>query len=754
MLKSEDRKYLCLLFGLVLGLFVPNLVFQLPVLNLPYMADLAYQWHPYQHFFRDSYLSGHFPLWNPYDLCGIPFLAFSNTSSLYPFSFFYILPFPIATSISILFHLLVTAFATYRLFRELGRNPSVSFIAALSWALSGEFFHHLNHITTLHTLTWIPLFFLATVKLSRELRLNYCLLFLASFSLIFLAGDSETIIYILVLWVWWVLVFPVLRRRTLFFLLLSSLSLLGFLLVSVSFLPLAELFHHSLRGQSLFAPASKSPIWIILLAPIYALLSLFLPIPTPTNIFVPATSSFPFYYGFLIFLGFWAGFRGKQGFFTRRLVIFYGFLFMYGLFFAFPYLRNFLSPFPFFGKLLNFAKMLPALNLVFLVISSQGLDRWIKEGFSGLERTARYFFPVYGVLVLASSFLLKPAMLARILFGASLLLFPFWMRWFKLKPVRWLILLAVLDIYGLAFFYFPRNSYEKFKLHSEMVSSLANTELRGRYLVFSPFLFREVDLPFSAGMIIKAETLDSWMRAPLWFYARFMSLPFPQTLPSENGKIIFYDLIRFRDLNQLSPARLDFLDLVNLRWVISRLPVPLFESQSQYKLLVSKLNFYMYENQNPLPRAKIFHQSINASSDEEGFELLSQKAFDFRKQLLIMSESAPLVNQAEPLLSEPVRLFRPSPDQLLITFTARAPGYLFLSENYYPGWNAELDGTTARIFRADYTFRAVYVESGWHSLRFYYGPVSFRIGLWASLATALNFLLLSAFLIFRQSRKK
>lgn len=107
---------------------------------------------------------------------------------------------------------------------------------------------------------------------------------------------------------------------------------------------------------------------------------------------------------------------------------------------------------------------------------------------------------------------------------------------------------------------------------------------------------------------------------------------------------------------------------------------------------------------------------------------------------------------AEPARAGPVMVRRMGPDELFLYFENRAPGYVFLDEVYFPGWVAELDNDPVRIWQADYAFRAVYAGPGKHVLRFFYRPVSFRIGLWTSIASAAS-LLLFAFLAGAGNRK-
>ncbi|MGH2522354.1 MAG: YfhO family protein, partial [Anaerolineales bacterium] len=73
-----------------------------------------------------------------------------------------------------------------------------------------------------------------------------------------------------------------------------------------------------------------------------------------------------------------------------------------------------------------------------------------------------------------------------------------------------------------------------------------------------------------------------------------------------------------------------------------------------------------------------------------------------------------------------------SPNAVTIPVSLDRPGWVVLSDTYYPGWAAFVDGQPARLLHADYAFRAVAVGQGEHVLEFRYQPRSFQIGLWIS----------------------
>jgi uncharacterized membrane protein YfhO len=71
----------------------------------------------------------------------------------------------------------------------------------------------------------------------------------------------------------------------------------------------------------------------------------------------------------------------------------------------------------------------------------------------------------------------------------------------------------------------------------------------------------------------------------------------------------------------------------------------------------------------------------------------------------------------------------------VIDVNAPQPGYLVLTDAYYPGWIATVDGQAVEIERANIMFRAVRVPAGQHSVEFHYQPQSLSLGLLISIGT-------------------
>jgi len=80
-------------------------------------------------------------------------------------------------------------------------------------------------------------------------------------------------------------------------------------------------------------------------------------------------------------------------------------------------------------------------------------------------------------------------------------------------------------------------------------------------------------------------------------------------------------------------------------------------------------------------------------------------------------------------------------------------GYLVLSDVYYPGWRATVDGVPAEIQRADYVFRAVLLPPGEHTVRMEFISWPWRVGLATSFVTWAG-LVAWAGVVFKRRRQR
>ena len=75
---------------------------------------------------------------------------------------------------------------------------------------------------------------------------------------------------------------------------------------------------------------------------------------------------------------------------------------------------------------------------------------------------------------------------------------------------------------------------------------------------------------------------------------------------------------------------------------------------------------------------------------------------------------------------------------------SREAKFLILTDNYYNGWKAKVDGQKAEIFKASSTFRAVEIGSGEHQVEFYYDSDILKLGAFFSLVGILTLVFVSS----------
>ena len=79
-------------------------------------------------------------------------------------------------------------------------------------------------------------------------------------------------------------------------------------------------------------------------------------------------------------------------------------------------------------------------------------------------------------------------------------------------------------------------------------------------------------------------------------------------------------------------------------------------------------------------------------------------------------------------------VIRYTPDRVVIDADSRDGGFLVLTDQYYPGWRASVDGKPAPIYRTDYLFRGVRLPPGRHRVAFEYRPRNVGYGAIGTLA--------------------
>ena len=193
-------------FGILLALLVfaafPQVLLGLETFVV---RDYGFFAYPLAHFQQECFRHGELPFWDPYNNCGVPFLAQWNTMPLYPPSLIYLLP-PLQWSLSFfcLLHLWFAGLGMFFLARRWTSNSFAAAFAGVAFAFNGLTLNLLMWPSHIATLSWMPWVVLAVEPAWREGGRKIILAAFAG-ALQMLAGGPEIIfltwILLLALWI-------------------------------------------------------------------------------------------------------------------------------------------------------------------------------------------------------------------------------------------------------------------------------------------------------------------------------------------------------------------------------------------------------------------------------------------------------------------------------------------------------------------------------------------------------------------------
>jgi hypothetical protein len=172
----------------------------------------------------------------------------------------------------------------------------------------------------------------------------------------------------------------------------------------------------------------------------------------------------------------------------------------------------------------------------------------------------------------------------------------------------------------------------------------------------------------------------------------------------------------------------NFWQLTNLRYIYTNVEEPPIEGMERVLGPVTNSvgsTAYLYRVPGEQPAAWVTSAIVKAP-DEQVLATVLEPRFNLRSVALFDTaatvEGRTDLRVAPDTLAIRARVARPSPREIRVSLDAPAPAgsALVVTENYYPGWTANVDGRPARAERADYVLIGVPLPAGARevSLRF------------------------------------
>jgi hypothetical protein len=212
---------------------------------------------------------------------------------------------------------------------------------------------------------------------------------------------------------------------------------------------------------------------------------------------------------------------------------------------------------------------------------------------------------------------------------------------------------------------------------------------------------------------------------------------------------------RYADLLEAAVKAPALLRVMGVTHIASDRPWPEGEPVGGWRSEIAEI----YRLPDALDRAWVVPSARQVSPDKM-LAALTDPAFDPTAQVLLEQPVSSIQHPASSIqypvsstqhpassIQHQVTL-QDTPNRVTIRAILDAPGYLVVADTWYPGWQATVDGVPTEVLRANYAFRAVWLEAGKHEVEMVYRPTLVRIGGAVSL-TALTLLVAGLLLMCR-----
>jgi hypothetical protein len=151
-----------------------------------------------------------------------------------------------------------------------------------------------------------------------------------------------------------------------------------------------------------------------------------------------------------------------------------------------------------------------------------------------------------------------------------------------------------------------------------------------------------------------------------------------------------------------------------------------------------ELSYMVVENRRALPRAWVVSQ-VKTFNDADALETVRRSQFpdgthfDPRTTALVDSESG-FADRSFPSDAATVDVTAIGDGHVTLNVATAGGGFLVLSETYYPGWRALIDGVPAQVQRTNVALQGVAIPAGAHRVEFQLTSTTQRVGGAMSLA--------------------
>jgi len=700
-------------------------------------ANQAFAW---LNFCVATLRQGNWPIWDPYTFSGHSFVGEMQTGAFYPPYLFFLLGIPFRHhgvipvelyNIFFAFTHFLGAWFMYLLARELGLSTFAGLISGICFSFGGIVarIEHWPHL--LGSAIWLPLILLFLCKALRskvhKLIIGWATFAGLSFALAILAGGLHIVIMEALVVASAAIYFAAVHRtspatpgtpgeaRRVWIhagVVLTICFAFGLAGAAIQLLPSAEYSRQAVRflgeGMPPQPATAKIPYAYMADAPgpqsLFTFIIEWLPGSMGLGEWLsPSVSVFAF---FLVVIAVWRCWSNQlvRYFFGLALVtvlyLFGPFSFLHGLLYA-------VTPFLWMARETD--RFYYIVDFAFAILAGVGMDAI----FARLETDS------WKPMKLALRWVMLAALFA--------LAYPLIVGHYDMN--QWVSLALVLVMISCALFYYIL---------------AGNTGLWVRFLVIALILFDLGSFDWSAANIVQTQAKKEDYLEPLVHtegVASFLhSLPGPfrvQVGPEHRTNIgDLYDVETIMGAGATLPSGyLELVghpDLLNVWYDIRP------SSATEPGAIFNDSFWKVYGTPHAYPRAWLTHNARIEMDSSKVLDLLNDPQVDLHQTALVDAPVAPVLNESCDGGEDRVVYRRVRNNKLEVDVHSCGRAMLVLSEMFYPGWKATVNGRGSRIWKVDGGLRGVEVSSGDSRIEMRYAPASIYLG---AVLTAIAFLM-------------
>ena len=739
-------------------------------------SDCTFSYLPRRVFATRMMRRGEIPLWNPHQFCGTPFLANYQSGVFYPvnLALYPVDPYQ-QMDLYLYIHFIIAAVFTYLLAKRLGISRGGALVSAVAFTFSGFMATRYGQPTFVSTAAWLPALIYFGEGLVQKASLRRAGLLAAAVAMCILAGFPQLVFLAVYSLVVYMLIRVFLmkgagsRKRVIVFSLVALSLVVALLISTFQLLPTYELSTYSYRKALPYEMILSSAHHRLAALKYFIPDILGNPLDTEIGVVSKGLEKTDTPYGFNQN---YVSTTGYVGILTLILALMAlarprrkmaPFIALGGLalltVFGTPLLRVFYSLLPGF-KFSRIDRIIVVYMMSVSVLAGFGFDlgsglRVHKDkgsglgmhrdegsgsgkpsGRDGLNLLVAACFAVFAVLLglwlrnsgaevivraarnyvaldvfrpyaasKVAAFMLISILCAVFLMLASLR--PMSRRVFMVVA----LCLLVIDLLPFAARFKVSQPAGEVLPHSTFVDELPAKAGRSRIVKFAADV-----LPASTPTLLEIDDVHGYNALNVNHYIEVLGAIDPSVIATENAAL----RRRIGPLSSREALQSPLLDMLNAAHILTAMRI---EGVAQPVRLT---------NDGVLPRAYLVGGARFFGTYDEVLDYMKAGEFDPRREILLVGQSGAAPDSAVDIGRVSMAAYEPQ--EIVMGVQADRDCYVFISDTYYPGWKATVDGEEAPVLRANYAFRALAVSEGKHEVRMVYEPAPFRIGIILSIA--------------------